>query len=128
MVTHFRVARPSDDLQALLPFYRDGLGLELLATFADHAGFDGLIFGRPEQGFQIEFTHKRGERAGGAPTEDHLLVFYTPDLGAWEAAVARMRAHGYEPVPAYNPYWDEYGATFADPDGYRVVIRKPVGP
>lgn len=25
-----RIARPSDDLERLLPFYRDGLGLDLL--------------------------------------------------------------------------------------------------
>jgi hypothetical protein len=42
-----RVARPSDDLGALIPFYRDGLGLEILGSFEGHDGFDGIMFGRP---------------------------------------------------------------------------------
>jgi len=33
-----RVARPSDDLDRLLPFYADGLGLEILYRFEDHDG------------------------------------------------------------------------------------------
>ena len=36
-----RVARPTDDIETLLPFYRDGLGLAVLARFEDHEGFDG---------------------------------------------------------------------------------------
>ena len=40
-----RVARPSDDLDALIPFYKQGLGLEILYCFKDHVGFDGIILG-----------------------------------------------------------------------------------
>jgi hypothetical protein len=29
---------------------------------------------------------------------------------------------GYRPVPSNNPYWDQNGKTFEDPDGYRVVL------
>ncbi len=53
-----------------------------------------------------------------------LLVFYLPDRDEWIAAVDRMRAAGFEPVPAFNPYWDRFGATFEDPDGYRVVLQQ----
>jgi prolyl oligopeptidase len=35
-----------------------------------------------------------------------------------------MRAAGFEPVPAFNPYWDRTGATFEDPDGYRIVLNR----
>jgi hypothetical protein len=41
-----RVARPSDDLDGILRFYRDGLGLTLLYEFADHDGFAGVMLGR----------------------------------------------------------------------------------
>ena len=34
---------------------------------------------------------------------DNLLVFYLPDLAAWQAAVQRMAAAGFAPVLAYNP-------------------------
>lgn len=118
-----RVARPSDDLEALLPFYRDGLGLEILSSFEDHDGFDGVVLGRPDAPYHLEFTRRRGHRAGRAPTEDNLLVFYLPDADAWTSAVARMQTAGFEPVASFNPYWDRCGRTFEDPDGYRVVLQ-----
>lgn len=34
-----------------------------------------------------------------------------------------MQAAGFAPVPSVNPYWDRQGATFEDPDGYRVVLQ-----
>ncbi|WP_216857017.1 hypothetical protein [Acidisoma sp. S159] len=41
-----RVVRPTDDIEALLPFYREGLGLDVLYRFADHDGFNGVMIGR----------------------------------------------------------------------------------
>lgn len=120
---HFRVARPTDDLDAVLRFYRDGIGIEVIASFEDHAGFDGVMLGLPGAGYHLELTHHRGHLVGRAQTQDHLLVFYIPDTAAWQASVERMRSHGYLPVPSYNPYWDERGVTFEDPDGYRVVFQ-----
>lgn len=51
-----RVARPSDDLDALPPFYLNGLGLKMLARFDDHNGFDGVILGHagfPPDGYRL---------------------------------------------------------------------------
>jgi hypothetical protein len=39
-----------------------------------------------------------------------------------------MRAAGYEPVTSFNPYWDRVGRTFADPDGYHVVLQHAAWP
>lgn len=118
-----RVARPTDNIDALLPFYRDGLGLSVLGHFEDHAGFDGVMLGRPGAPYHFEFTHQRGHEVGRAPTQDNLVVLYLPERDDWEAAVSRMRRAGFEAVPSYNPYWDSMGATFEDADGYRVVIQ-----
>ena len=41
-LTHLRVARPTDDLEVVVRFYRDGLGLDVLYEFKDHDGFDGV--------------------------------------------------------------------------------------
>jgi catechol 2,3-dioxygenase-like lactoylglutathione lyase family enzyme len=117
-----RVARASDNLQALLGFYREGLGLDVLYSFADHDGFDGVMLGRPGWPYHLEFTHARGHAAGRAPNRDNLLVFYMPDVEIWRAAAIRMALAGYSPVPAFNPYWDRDGLTFEDPDGYRIVL------
>lgn len=118
-----RVARPTDRMDEAVRFYRDGLGFEVLASFDDHDGFDGVILGHPGAPWHLEFTHQRGHRAGQAPTQDNLLVFYVPDESIWSAAVERMQRCGFAPVPSCNPYWDRQGRTFRDPDGYRVVLQ-----
>jgi hypothetical protein len=105
-VPTLRIARPTDDLDRLLPFY-----------------VDGVMLGAPGAPYHFEFTQTAKHRAGRAPTQDHLLVFYMPERAAWEAAVARMGGAGFSPVPAFNPYWDRDGVTFEDPDGYRIVFQ-----
>ncbi|HLY05326.1 MAG TPA: VOC family protein [Rhizomicrobium sp.] len=122
-VPKLRVARPTDDLEAVEHFYRYGLGFEALSRFESHDGFDGVMLGCEGAPYHFEFTCAHGHRAGRAPTRDNLLVFYLPDRAEWEARVAAMRQAGYNPVPSFNPYWDRNGVTFEDPDGYRVVLQ-----
>lgn len=127
-VPTLRVARPSDDLDRLLAFYVDGLGFDLLHRFEDHEGFDGVMLGKPGALYHFEFTHASGHEAGRAPTQDNLLIFYLPDETEWGAAIDRMRRAGFDPVRSFNPYWDRTGATFEDPDGYRVVLQNAASP
>ena len=121
--TILRIARPTDHLDQIVRFYIDGVGLIRLGAFEDHDGFDGVMLGLPGAPYHFEFTRKRGQLVGAAPTEEHLLVFYLPDIEQWQAAVDRMVAAGYQPVPSFNPYWDRAGRTFEDPDGYRIVFQ-----
>ena len=123
-----RVARPTDALEAVVAFYRDGLGFELLGGFDDHEGFDGAMLGHPGAPYHLEFTHERGCTVGRAPTPEHLLVFYLPEEDAWRSAIAQLEALGHAPVPAANPYWDRAGVTFEDPDGYRIVLQRAPWP
>jgi YycE-like protein len=126
--TILRVARPTDNLTHVVRFYEQGLGLTRLGSFEDHDGFDGVMLGVPGAAYHLEFTRKRNHQVGRAPTEDHLLVFYLPDRAAWQAAIDRMMAAGYTPVPSFNPFWDKSGRTFEDPDGYRVVLQNTAWP
>ena len=128
MVPTLRVARPTDNIDALLPFYRDGLGLQVLGSFDDHEGFDGVMLGLPGVPYHFEFTHRRGHRVGRSPTQDHLVVLYLPEVSEWQEAVARMQRAGFPPQASYNPYWDVAGMTFEDPDGYRVVLQNAAWP
>jgi uncharacterized damage-inducible protein DinB len=125
---HLRVARPSDDLDAVVRFYRDGLGFSVLGGFKDHDGFDGVMIGHAGAGYHLEFTRKAGHAAGKAPTQDNLLVFYLPDQVEWQVAVDRLVGLGHRPVASFNPYWDRHGRTFEDPDGYRVVLQNAPWP
>jgi catechol 2,3-dioxygenase-like lactoylglutathione lyase family enzyme len=123
-VQHVRVARPSDDLDAVVAFYRDALGFALIGSFEDHAGFDGVMLGHPQLPYHLEFTHERGARAGRAPSAEHLLVFYLDGDEAWREALARLERAGVAPVRSHNPYWDAHGVTVEDPDGYRIVLHR----
>lgn len=50
-------------------------------------------------------------------------MFYLPCKADWEAAVARMKWHGFSPVRSFNPFWDKRRVTFEDCDGYRIVLQ-----
>lgn len=89
---HLRVARATDNLAAVAKFYRDGLGFEVLGSFEDHSGFDGVMLGHRGAGYHLEFTHRRGERVGGAPSAENLLVFYLPDEERVDRLLPRARA------------------------------------
>ena len=123
-----RVARSTDRMDKVIAFYVDGLGLEKLAAFEDHAGFDGVVLGAPRAPYHLEFTRERGRPSGAAPHPESLLVFYLPDEAEWRAAVERLRALGTEPVASHNPYWDRSGLTFEDPDGFRIVLQNAAWP
>ncbi|CAK7217204.1 hypothetical protein SCUCBS95973_003066 [Sporothrix curviconia] len=151
--TQIRIARPTNNIEALLPFYVDGLGMSILFRFDAHEGFDGAMVGwepasveaaqptdpldpadrarrapLPAPAYHLEFTMKKGHDAGRAPSQDNLLVFYLPNEQEHNAATERMAAAGFPPVAAFNPYWDRYGKTNEDPDGYRIVLAKQQSP
>ncbi len=123
MQAHLRVARPTDNLQSIAEMYQRGLGLQVIANFEDHAGFDGVMLGDESMPYHFEFTHQRGHSVGKAPTQDNLIVFYIPDADEWNMRCESMLAAGFKPVSSYNPYWDRSGRTFEDLDGYRVVLQ-----
>lgn len=122
VVPVLRVARPSRNLDASMGFYTRAFGLEVLDTFTDHAGFDGVILGRAGWPYHLELTHQSAHAIAPRPTAEDLLVLYLPDRREWVGAIQRIRDTGARPVPSHNPYWDRCGLTFEDPDGYRIVI------
>lgn len=117
-----RVARPSDDLEALRRFYAEGLGLNELGGFQGHAGYDGLFFGADDQPWELEFTRHEDGSPAPEPNRDNLLVLYLEDRAAVDAIAERMKAIGVEPCAPENPYWIDRSLTFEDPDGWRVVV------
>jgi hypothetical protein len=122
-VRQVRIARPTDRLDEVVAFYRDGIGLTELFRFEGHAGYDGVMLGLPDRSYHLEFTHHVDGSPCPAPTRDNLLVFYVPDRAALDAVVARLSDRGHHPVEAENPFWTEHGATTVeDPDGWRVVF------
>jgi hypothetical protein len=117
-----RIGRLCGDFDPVLRFYRDGLGLNILAEFRKHAGFDGIVLGKHGAPYHLEFTRMSDASSGRVSIKDDLLVFYLPEPSAWLTAVQRMRAAGFAPVPSLNPYWEWEGVTFEDPEGNRVTL------
>jgi hypothetical protein len=120
-----RVARPTADLDRIRSFYEYVVGLPLLWSFVDHDGFDGAIFGLPDERAQLEIVRSpHGDVP--APTNEDVLVLYQSDTSAADDLVARLRRAGAVEVsndPTLNPYWPRHGArTFSDPDGYRLIV------
>jgi hypothetical protein len=119
-----RISRPTNQLDQVLQFYCEGLGLTRIFSFSeDAAGYSGVVLGLYGHPYYLEFcTHSRGFSNCRPPGADNLLIFYldTPiDLGNLER---RMKRLGYPASQATNPHWDQNGITFEDPDGWRVVI------
>jgi len=122
-VLNVRVARPTDQLDDVVRFYTDGLGLPEIGRFAGHAGYRGVLLGLPGAEYHLEFTQHDDGSPGPAPGRDNLLVLYFGDVSAIEQVAARLAALGHPPAEAENPYWTDNGAvTIEDPDGWRVVL------
>jgi catechol 2,3-dioxygenase-like lactoylglutathione lyase family enzyme len=118
-----RIARPTNDLEALTTFYVNGLGLQELGSFKDHNSFDGVMLGHPDYQWHLEFTRQHGVVVESAPpSKEHLLVFYEEKRGEWEGLVERVEKAGGVRVESENPWWEVNGVTFEDPDGWRVVL------
>jgi len=113
-----RVARHTEQLDALVRFYRDGLGLKELGGFADHDGYEGVFLEVPGTRAHLELT-AGGVHAAPVPHPESLLVLYLGDEDAVRTVAARLPV---EPVAPANPYWAQHGLTFEDPDGFRVVL------
>lgn len=126
-VSQVRIARPTDRLDDVVAFYRDGLGLTEIGSFRGHAGYDGVMLGLPGASYHLEFTQHEQGSPGAAPSKDNLLVLYLPEPGAVDAAAARLETSGHHSVEPENPYWRANSLTFEDPDGWRVVLVRGAG-
>jgi catechol 2,3-dioxygenase-like lactoylglutathione lyase family enzyme len=113
-----RVARHTEQLDAVVAFYRDGIGLTEVGGFRDHEGYDGVFLTVPGTDAHLELT-AGGAHGAPAPHPESLLVLYLGDEEAVRAAAERLAVG---PVRPANPYWAEHGLTFEDPDGFRVVL------
>ena len=116
-----RFARASGHFDETIAFYRDMIGLPVVAEFTGSFGEDGVVFGLPDTAVQLEIVRAR-EPDDAAGSFDQL-VFYLDDAAAARAAVAPLEAAGSEPVGEPHPYWAARGGVVhRDPDGRDVVF------
>jgi len=104
--------------------YCRGLRLRVVGRFENHAGFDGVMLGLERSNYHFEFTYCRSHPVVPTPTPEDLVVFYIPVADQWQAACASMLAAGFKQVTSFNSYWDAFGRTYEDEDGYRIVLQR----
>lgn len=132
---HIRIARPSRDLARVERFYVEGLGLEVLYRVkpdSEPHGANGhvddlVMLGWPNAAWHLELVqdHPQGpaQPCLPTPTDEDLLVIYV-DGPIDPSSLDRLTRFGGKKVTARNPYWEEWGVTVEDPDGYRIVLSQ----
>ncbi len=123
MKAKLRIARPVSDISQTERMYCRALGFVVLSRFHDHEGFSGVMLGSAGMDYHFEFTECRSHPVAASPTPEDLLVFYVPLRDEWESACTRLIENGFVRLKSFNPYWEVQGQTFADKDGYRVVMQ-----
>jgi catechol 2,3-dioxygenase-like lactoylglutathione lyase family enzyme len=118
--SHLRIARPSRDLARAERFRVSGLGLQVLERIQpqDRGEHELVILGWPGAAWHLELVSDPDGQNPPAPTEE---VYLGPPAG--DQLTGRLVGAGGRLVPARNPYWDRWGVTIADPDGYRLVLN-----
>jgi hypothetical protein len=94
----------------------------VVAEFSGHAGYSGVVFALPGLPLHLEFTRQLPAAPVPVPDPDELLVLYLPDAGVRRALLQRLAVAGRRPLEPANPYWKQDAHTFADADGWRIVI------
>jgi catechol 2,3-dioxygenase-like lactoylglutathione lyase family enzyme len=122
----FRIARHTNDLNRIIDFYGRILGLKVLGEFKNHENYNGVFLGIPGADWHLEFTVSNHPPLHQADDDD-LLVFYAASLDEFTALKNRFIASRIKNVAPKNSYWAKNGITFADPDGFRVVISLTKG-
>jgi hypothetical protein len=81
------------------------------------------VFGLPDSSRQLELVSREGLTP--SPTHEDQLVLYLGSAQRVAVDAARLRAAGFEPSVAPNPYWERNGAVcVVDPDGYWIVLSR----
>jgi hypothetical protein len=104
-------------------FYTTIIGLDILGSFENHDGYDGIFIGLKNKDWHLEFTQSE-EKVNHKPDEDDLIILY-PDIENFKRIKETILKNNTPVLKAKNPYWNTNGITIYDPDKYRVVIAKP---
>ena len=118
-----RIARPTRSLKAAERFWCEGVGLEVLWRTGTEAvgGHSLLMVGAVGAPWHLELVEDPDTLDAHPPSAEDLLGIYRGHP-IDQSEIQQLLLAGGKVVPARNPYWDEYGITIADPDGYRLVL------
>jgi catechol 2,3-dioxygenase-like lactoylglutathione lyase family enzyme len=116
-----RVARHTNNLEKIEAFYVNILGFERLGGFQNHNNYDGVFIGKSDLDWHFEFTESN-DKANHLFDEDDIIVLYPSTILEHNNLLNRVSNNNISIITSKNPYWNENGKMFLDPDGYRIVI------
>lgn len=116
-----RVARHTNNLEKIEDFYVNILGFERLGGFQNHNNYDGVFIGKTGLDWHFEFTQSE-TKANHKFDEDDITVLYPDTIRKYNMFLESLLENDIPRITAINPYWNENGQMFQDPDGYRIVI------
>lgn len=116
-----RVARHTNDLKKIEDFYINILGFQKLGGFQKHNNYDGIFIGKPDLDWHFEFTQSQ-TKTNHIFDEDDIIVLYPDTITKYNSLLENLLKNNIKKITAMNPYWNENGQMFLDPDGYRIVI------
>jgi len=116
-----RVARHTNNLEKIEDFYVNILGFERLGGFQNHNNYDGVFIGKTGLDWHFEFTQSE-TKADHKFDEDDIIVLYPDTIRKYNMLLESLLENDIPGITAINPYWNENGQMFQDPDGYRIVV------
>ena len=119
----FRYARHTSNLNQLVRFYTEIVGLEKLGEFKNHSSYNGVFLGLKNLNWHIEFTESN-ESSNHHSDEDDLLVFYIESDKEFDQLKLKIKEEGIPIKKSKNPYWNNTGIEIKDPDGFRVILAR----
>ena len=118
---YVRFARHVKSLEPLMHFYCVLLGLKVNSEFKNHNGYSGVILGCDQCNWEIEFTES-SDSPKHLADEDDLIILKYEDKVQFDLVLEKLRKEKYLEFAPKNPFWEENGKLFRDPEGYGVVI------
>lgn len=117
----FRYARHSTNLDRIIAFYTEVVGLKKLGSFENHSDYNGVFLGFENSDWHLEFTVSQ-DKPKSSFDEDDALVFYLSSMEELALKQNFLQQNGIELIKPKNPYWEENGIMIQDPDGYRIIF------
>ena len=118
---NLRIARHTNDLEKVEEFYVNILGFERLGGFQNHAAYNGVFIGKLGLDWHFEFTQSEA-KADHTFDEDDVTVLYPKTTLEYKNMIKSILENNISIITSKNPYWNENGKMFLDPDGFRIVI------
>jgi catechol 2,3-dioxygenase-like lactoylglutathione lyase family enzyme len=116
-----RFARHTNNLEKIEAFYINILGFERLGGFQNHNNYNGVFVGKPDLDWHFEFTESN-DKANHHFDEDDVVVLYPSTMLEYNNLLESISNNNISIITSKNPYWNENGKLFLDPDGFRIII------